>query len=55
MTKEEIVEKIKEETESCYFQAEVDAYAKGYLDALCNTYEITWEQRYEIEEMFNNE
>ena len=28
---------------------------KGYLDALCKTYEITWDERYEIEEALKDE
>lgn len=55
MDKQEIVESIKEKTEDYMFQSEIDAYVKGYLDALCKTYEITWEERLEIEEVLNNE
>ena len=50
MTKEEIIEIIKNEIENYMLQSEINAYIKGYLDALCKTYEITWEERYEIEE-----
>jgi len=55
MDKQEIVENIKEKTEDCIFQNEIDAYVKGYLDALCKTYEITWEERLEIEKVLKNE
>ena len=50
MSKEEIVEEIKENLEDYILQSDVDSYIKGYLDALCKTYEITWDERYEIEE-----
>lgn len=55
MDKEEIVKNIKDEIEGYMFQSEIDSYIKGYLDALCKTYEISWEERFEIEEMLNNE
>ena len=55
MSKEEIIEKIKESLEGYMFQNEIDSYIKGYLDALCNTYEINWEERDEIEEALKNE
>lgn len=55
MTKEEIVEEIKEHIEDYMYIDEINAYIKGYLDALCKTYEITWEERDEIEEMLKNE
>lgn len=54
MTKTEIVEKIKEGIDDYIWASEVDAYIKGYLDALCYTYEITWDERMEIEIMLNN-
>ncbi len=50
MTKEEIIEIININTEDYIFQSEIDSYIKGYLDALCTTYEISWDERYEIEE-----
>lgn len=55
MSKEKIIEILKDKTENFVFQAEIDAYVQGYLDALCKTYEITWEQRYEIERELENE
>ena len=55
MSKEEIVKEIKSKTEEFMFQAQIDAYVEGYLDALCKTYEITWEERYEIERELDNE
>ena len=55
MDKNEIIEKIKNQIEDYRFQSSIDTYIKGYLDALCHTYEITCEERYEIEEMLNNE
>lgn len=54
MTKAEIVEKIKEEIDDYIWQSEIDAYIKGFLDALCYTYEITWNERMEIEQTLNN-
>lgn len=50
MNKEEIIEEIKNEIENYIWQSEIDSYIKGYLDALCKTNEITWRERYEIEE-----
>lgn len=55
MDKQEIVTNIKEKTEDYMFQSEIDAYIKGYLDALFRAYEITWEERFEIEEVLKNE
>ena len=55
MSKEEIIEEIKENLEDYILQSDVDSYIKGYLDALCKTYEITWDERYEIEEALKNE
>lgn len=55
MDKEEIIENIKDNTREYMFQSEIDSYIKGYLDALCKTYEISWEERFEIEEALNNE
>ena len=57
MNKEEIVEEIKSKTEelSYMFQSEIEAYIKGFLDALCKTYEISWGERYEIERELDNE
>lgn len=55
MSKEEIIEEIKSKTEDFMFQAEIDAYTKGYLDALCKTYEITWEERCDIEGELDND
>ena len=54
MTNTEIVEKIKEATDNYMWASEIDAYIKGYLDALCHAYEITWDDRIEIEKMLNN-
>lgn len=54
MTKTEIVEKIKEKTDSYIWANEIDAYIEGFLDALCYTYEITWDERMEIEKILNN-
>lgn len=53
MTKIEIVEKIKEQTDHYIWASDIEAYIKGYLDALCYTYEITWDERLEIENMLN--
>ena len=50
MTKEEIIKNIKEKTERYLFQAEIDAYTKGYLDALEDSHEISWLQRGVIED-----
>lgn len=55
MSKEEIIKEIKSKTENFIFQSEIDAYAKGYLDALCKTYEISYDERYEIERELDNE
>ena len=55
MTKTEIVEKIKEEIDNYIWSSEIEAYIKGFLDALCYTYEITWDKRTEIEELLNNQ
>jgi len=55
MNKEEIIEEIKENLEDYILQSDVDSYIKGYLDALCKTYEITWDERYEIEEALKDE
>lgn len=57
MSKEEIVEFIKDKTEelSYMFQSEIEAYIKGFLDALCKTYEITWYERIDIERELENE
>jgi len=55
MSKEEIIEEIKENLEDYILQSDVDSYIKGYLDALCKTYEITWDERYEIEEALKDE
>ena len=55
MSKEEIIEEIKSKTENFVFQAEIDSYVEGYLDALCKTREITWEERYEIEGELDND
>ena len=55
MTKEEIIENIKNRIEYYFLQYEIDAYIKGYLDALCHTYEITWNERIEIEEALKDE
>ena len=55
MSKEEIIEIIKTKTEDFIFQSEKDAYVKGYLDALCKTYEISYDERYEIERELENE
>ena len=54
MSKEEIIEIIKNEIEDYTFQTEIDSYIKGFLDALCKTYEITWDERMEIEKILNN-
>ena len=55
MSKEKIIEILKDKTENFIFQAEIDAYVKGYLDALCKTYEITYDERNEIERELENE
>ena len=55
MSKEEIIEEIKEKIADYMYIDEINAYIKGYLDALCKTYEITWDERYEIEEALKNE
>lgn len=55
MSKEEIIEEIKNEIEDYIYQSNVDSYIKGFLDALCKTYEITWDERYEIEEVLKDE
>lgn len=55
MTKGEIIEEIKNEIDNYSLIVEIESYIKGYLDALCKTYEITWDERYEIEEEFENE
>lgn len=49
MSKKEIIEIIKEETEDMLTVYETSAYIKGFLDALCKTYEISWKEREEIE------
>lgn len=54
MTKTEIVEKIKAGTDSYIWASDIESYTKGYLDVLCSTYEITWNERMEIEMMLNN-
>ncbi len=55
MVKDEIIKEIKENIGSYMYIDEINAYIKGYLDALCKTYEITWDERHEIEEIINNE
>lgn len=55
MSKDEIIEEIKSNTENYMFQAEIDAYVKGYLDSLCKTYEISYDERYEIERELDSE
>lgn len=55
MSKKEIIEIIKTKTEDFIFQSEKDAYVEGYLDALCKTYEISYDERYEIERELENE
>ena len=55
MTKEEIIENIKEKYGKYLFQESIDAYIKGYLDALCHSYEISWDERDEIEGELNHE
>ena len=55
MTKEEIIEILKENIQEYLFQNEIDAYIKGYLDALRDSYEITWEEKIEILEVMKNE
>lgn len=55
MSKEEIIEEIKEHIEDYMYIDEINAYIKGYLDALCKTYEINWEERDEIEEALKDE
>ena len=52
---EEIIEEIKENIESYMYIDEINAYIKGFLDALCKTHEITWEERTEIEGVLNND
>ena len=53
MTKTEIVEKIKEQTDHCIWASDIDSYIKGFLDALSYNYEITWDERMEIENMLD--
>ena len=55
MTKEEIIEEIKNEIENYMFKSDAYYYIKGYLDALCKTYEITWDERDEIMEALKDE
>ena len=55
MSKEKIIEILKDKTENFMFQSEIDAYVEGYLDALCKTYEISYDERYEIERELDNE
>lgn len=55
MSKEEIIETIRNKIEDYVLISEIDSYIKGYLDALCKTYEITWDERYEIEEALKDE
>ncbi len=55
MFEDEIIEDIKEEIDDYIFQSEKESYIKGYLDALCKTHKITWEERYKIEEEIRNE
>jgi len=55
MSKEEIIEEIKNEIDDYIFKSEIESYIKGFLDALCKTYEITYDERIEIEEMLKNE
>lgn len=55
MNKDEIIEEIRENTESYMYIDEINAYIKGFLDALCKAHEITWDERYEIEEVLKNE
>ena len=55
MTKDEIIEEIKNEIEDYTLIFEIESYIKGYLDALCKTREITWDERYEIERTLKHE
>jgi len=55
MSKEEIIEEIKNEIDNYVSIFEIESYIKGYLDALCKTREITWDERYEIEEALKDE
>lgn len=55
MFEDEIIEEINDEIEDYIFQSEAESYIKGYLDALCKTHKITWEERYKIEEAVENE
>lgn len=55
MDKEEIIEIIKEKTENFMFQTEIDLYVEGFLDALIKAREITWDERYEIEDALKDE
>ena len=55
MSKDEIIEEIKNEIENYVSIFEIESYIKGYLDALCKTREITWDERYEIEEALKDE
>jgi len=55
MDKEEVKELIKEEINDYIFRCDKEFYIKGFLDALCKTHEITWDERYEIEEVLKHE
>lgn len=55
MSKQEIIEEIKNEIEGYVSLFEIESYIKGYLDALCKTNEISWNERYEIDEELKNE
>lgn len=50
MSKDEIIKEIEENIESYMYIDEINAYIKGYLDALYKNYEITLDERHEIEE-----
>jgi len=55
MDKDEVIEEIKNEIENYTMIFEIESYIKGYLDALCKTREITWDERYEIEAVLKDE
>lgn len=55
MSKKEIISIIKDKLDNYLYLGECYAYMKGFLDALCITYEISWEERTEIEEVLGNE
>lgn len=59
MTKEDIIENIKNGTENLIWKSEVEAYIDGYLGALRDTREIDYsdyiEIRAELREWYDND